>query len=98
MTRELSEMKKKYLPIDAYDPYLDEEDLKTLIELYRDPDTGMTLGHSKWFFSTVLNEEQSNFELRQCQVLSYLEKEELFEIRWLCNGITKKASRFNLMF
>lgn len=51
----LSELnkKKRYLPIDVYDPLLDEEDPVKIIEEYRDPASGMTLAWSKWFFSAA---------------------------------------------
>lgn len=81
--------------MDAYDPLLDEEDPEELIERHRDHATGITLGLSKWFYSQNIN---TDFEMRQCEVLRYLKKEELFEIRWLCNGSTKRVSRFNLLF
>jgi len=31
-------------------------------------------------------------------VLAYIQAEELYQIRWLCNNTTKKVSRFNLIF
>ena len=62
----------------------------------------MTLALSKWFFSAVniieAGEGDGRFEMRQCHVLQYLTDEELYEIRWLCNGQFKKVSRFNLVF
>jgi hypothetical protein len=39
-----------------------------------------------------------SFEMRQCEVVKYLDNEELYEIRWLCNGSYKKVVRFNLIF
>lgn len=39
-----------------------------------------------------------SYEYRPCLVLNYLKEVELFEIRWLCNGQTKRASRFNIIF
>jgi hypothetical protein len=94
--------KKRYLPIDAYDPLLDEEDSDKIIEDYRDPETGYTLAQSKWFFSAAniidTGEKDNHFEMRQCQVIRYIKSEELYEVRWLCNGAVKKVSRFNLIF
>jgi hypothetical protein len=58
-------MRKNYLPLEAYDPWLDqEEDPSTLIGKYRDPETGFTLALSKWFFSSA--SEEASFEIRQC--------------------------------
>lgn len=52
----LSEMKKNYLPIDAYDPYylddVTEGPPASLIDKYRDSSTGLTMAVSKWFFSS----------------------------------------------
>ncbi len=82
-------MKKTFLPIDAYDPMLDEEDPHSLIKAYRDPATGLTLGLSKWFFSGAgydMEQTAAGYEMRQCEVVRYLDSEELYEIRWLCNG------------
>ena len=99
--------RKNYLPIDAYDPLLDEENPHQLIQQYRDKDTGLTLGLSKWFFSqaNILpqyeisdNLVDNRFEMRQCEVIRYIDKEELYEVRWLCNGSFKKVVRFNLIF
>jgi hypothetical protein len=36
--------------------------------------------------------------MRDCEVLKYLPKEELYEIKWLINDTVKKVSRFNLIF
>ena len=84
--------KKKFLPIDAYDPMMDIEDPEEAIEQYRDQQTEKTLAKSKWFFSN------GDSEMRECEVLRYLHDEELYEIRWLINDTTKKVSRFNLIF
>lgn len=36
--------------------------------------------------------------MRDCEVLGYDDKEELYDIKWLGNDQTKKVSRFNLIF
>ena len=36
--------------------------------------------------------------MKDCEVLQYLEKEELYEILWVENAGLKKVSRFNLLF
>jgi hypothetical protein len=36
--------------------------------------------------------------MRQCEVIKYIDKEELYYVRWLCNGSFKKVVRFNLIF
>ena len=59
------------------------------------------MGLSKWFFSGKgYNEDQnaSGYEMRQCEVARYIDSEELYEVRWLCNGQYKKVVRFNLVF
>jgi hypothetical protein len=62
----------------------------------------MTFALSKWFFSqgniVETGEPDNHFEMRKCEVIRYIDKEELYEIRWLCNGSFKKVIRFNLLF
>lgn len=84
--------KKKFLPIDAYDPLMDIEDPIEAIDIYKDHSAGKTLAKSKWFFPN------GDSEMRECEVLRYLSEEELYEIKWLINGTIKKVSRFNLIF
>lgn len=71
---------------------IDTEDPIRIIEDYRDPESGMTLAKSKWFYSNGESDYQG------CEVLRYLPTEELYEIRWLSNNTVKKVSRFNLIF
>lgn len=85
-------LNKKFLPIDAYDPMIDTEDPIAIIDEYRDPVSGKTLAKSKWFFAN------GDSEMRDCEVLRYLPKEEFYEIKWLVNDGIKKVSRFNLIF
>jgi hypothetical protein len=85
-------MNKKFLPIDAYDPCIDTENPNTLVKLYCDESTGLTLAKSKWFFGNGEHEQKN------CIVNKYIPEEELFEIQWQGNHQTKKVSRFNLVF
>jgi hypothetical protein len=71
---------------------IDTEDPVGIIEDYRDPVTGRTLARSKWFFAN------GESEYKECEVIRYLQDEELYEIKWLYNGTIKKVSRFNLLF
>jgi hypothetical protein len=84
---------KKFLPIEAFDPCGGIEDPKELISKYREPATGVTIAFSKW------NYANGTAELRKCTVLSYLVKEDLFEVSW-CHkpSSRKRVSRFNLIF
>jgi hypothetical protein len=98
---DFSNVRRTFLPIDAYDPLLDEENPHALINSYRDPATGLTLGLSKWFFSGPSFDSEQNalgYEMRKCEVVRYIDSEELYEMRWLCNGQYKKVVRFNLVF
>ena len=84
---------RTFLPIEAFDPMLDIEKPLELIKFYADPATGKTIGLSKWNFPN------GDAELRECFVDKYITKTDLFEIRWCHNiEITKKVSRFNLIF
>jgi len=60
--------------------------------MYRDSETGKTMAKSKWFYAN------GEYELRDCEVLSYLEAEEQYEVKWAVNDGTKRVSRFNLIF
>lgn len=71
---------------------MDIEDPVGIIRDYRDKATGKTMAKSKWFFPN------GDFEFRECEVLRYIEDEELYEVRWPNNKTTKKVSRFNLIF
>lgn len=84
--------RKKFLPIDAYDPLIDTEDPVQIIHDYRDHLTRKTFAKSRWFYAN------GESELKQCEVLRYLQEEELYEVKWLSNDTTKKVSRFNLIF
>lgn len=89
LLEDFNKVKKTFLPIDAYDPMLDEEDPHDLIRKYKDPATGLTLGLSKWFFSGQgydADQNVSGYEMRQVEVVRYLDSEEMYEVRWLCNG------------
>ncbi len=70
MSSQIINSKKRYLPIDAYDPLLDEEDPNQLIENYKDPETGCTLAKSKWFLAAShiveTGEKDNHYEMRQC--------------------------------
>ena len=81
---------KKFLSIEVYDPYLDREDPKELLDQFRDPD-GKVHARSKWFFAN------GEFELRPCEVVHYDFEIDRFVILWP-NGATKNVSRLNLMF
>ena len=64
-----------------------------MIEQYRDPATGATIGLSKWNFPS------GEAELRECIVDGYIKNQDVYEIRWCHNrDIKKKVSRFNLIF
>lgn len=43
--------RKKFLPIDAYDPLIDSEDPYKIILDYRDPESGLTFAKSRWFYA-----------------------------------------------
>lgn len=58
--------KKKFLPIDAYDPLIDTEDPIKIIEDYRDPYSHRTLAKSKWFYAN------GEYEYKECEVIRYL--------------------------
>ena len=64
-----------------------------MIRRYEDPATGKTIGLSKWNFPN------GDAELRECFVNCYINKLDLYEIKW-CHSreIAKKVSRFNLIF
>ena len=57
---------RTFLPIEAFDPLLDIEVPEAVIEQYRDPATGVTIGLSKWNFPG------GQAELRECYVDSYI--------------------------
>ena len=69
--------RKKFLPIDAYDPLIDTENPHQVISDYADPETGLTFAKSKWFYAN------GESEFKMCQVLRYLDIEELYEVMWL---------------
>lgn len=93
------QIKQAHLPLDAYDPLLDEEDPHQIIEKYRDPMSRMCIALSKWYFAeSNIIEPETPYEMRQCEVISYMDQEELYYVRWLCNGAYKKVVRFNLVF
>lgn len=65
---EVVEDRKKFLPIEAFDPMLDVENPARIIEDYRDESTGLTLAVSKW------NYPNGDAELRQCIVQQYIKE------------------------
>ncbi len=78
---------------------LDEENPNEIIERYRDPASMMSIALSKWYLAASnIIEPETPYEMRKCEVIRYLDKDELYEVRWLCNGSYKKVSRFNLVF
>ena len=66
-----------FLPVEAFDPLLDDEEPLSLIDRYRDPATGITIGYSKW------NYPNGEAELRKCIVDTYIKKTDLYEIIWV---------------
>ena len=57
---------RTFLPIEAFDPLLDIEVPKAVIDQYRDEATGETIGLSKWNFPS------GEAELRECLVDGYI--------------------------
>ena len=57
---------RTFLPIEAFDPLLDIEVAEEVIEHYRDPATGETIGLSKWNFPS------GEAELRECIVAGFI--------------------------
>ena len=57
---------RTFLPVEAFDPLLDIEVPEDVIEQYRDPATGQTIGLSKWNFPS------GKAELRECFVDGFI--------------------------
>ena len=84
---------RTFLPIESFDPLLDIEVPREVIENFKDQATGETIGLTKWNFPN------GDAELRQCIVDTFIENRDLYEVRWLHNkSIKKRVSRFNLIF
>ena len=80
-----------FLPLEIYDPFIDQEDIPALLKKYADPD-GNLYGESRWFFPNG----KSSF--RKCQIMGYDTQEERLLIKWDLSGIEKKSSRLNVIF
>ena len=63
-----------------------------MISKYACPRSGETRALSQWLL------DDGTSQLRECQVVKYLAREEQFEIEWLTNKHRKRVSRFNLRF
>ena len=78
------------LPLSIYDPVIDPESPKSMINLRVGEDL-CTYGYSKWFT------RDGSCSWKKCQVLDWDKKREKFLIRWPEGG-EKYVSRINLRF
>ena len=67
----------KFLGLELFDPNLDDEDPKDIIETYREPVKMRCYAMSKWNFT-----DNTPSEMRRCEVLEYISDQELYVIKW----------------
>ena len=71
----------------------DEEDPTLLVNDLRNPLDLKCYGLSNWLYN-----DGRPSSLRQCEVLEFDTKKQVFLIKWLHNAQTKYVSRFNIIF
>ncbi|CAG9321581.1 unnamed protein product [Blepharisma stoltei] len=82
----------KFLPLELYDPILDPETPRKLLEQLKiESKDGLVHAHSKWFFA------DGTYEWRDCIAQEYDVENDRFIIIWP-SGKIKRVSRINLRF